>query len=101
MNKYQEALEYITPRLKDYRTVKEDKFELQYNNKVSNDYNAIQAIKELVRKETPVKPVYRIPDISWNKNEKLPHCPTCDWLLGWERGCHNNKCRQKIDWSEE
>lgn len=59
------------------------------------------SLQELVDKETPMKPVYRIPDISWNKNEKLAHCPTCDWRLDWEQGCHNNKCRQKIDWSNE
>ena len=91
MNKYQEALEYITPRLKDYRTVKEDKFELQYNNKVSNDYNAIQAIKELVRKENSVKPHYEI-------HYPSALCPECFSNLG-DNKRYCSGCGQRIDWS--
>ena len=97
MNKYQEALEYITPRLKDYRTVKEDKFEIQYNNKVSNDYNAIQAIKELVRKETPVKPTLKrgTHDIRCSK------CGNPNLNTKWTYGRYCSGCGQKIDWSDE
>lgn len=93
-NKYQGALDYITPRLKDYRTVKEDNFELQYNNKVSNDYNAIQAIKELVRKEKPVK-------LLKSQIDGYRECGNCNSIIVSTNHVlpkYCSECGQKIDW---
>lgn len=98
MSKYQEAFE----RLQIYNLAEETECDLLLTDYSYDDtINDLRTIQELVNKATPKKPVYRILDISWNKNEKLAHCPTCDWRLDWGQGCHNNKCRQRIDWSEE
>jgi len=29
------------------------------------------------------------------------HCPICNGIVYKGRGCANNECRQKIDWSED
>lgn len=112
MNKYQEDYEEFIKSLK-YIDELVDSLTIEKRKSLGATTWSIQGvlgryineekdfIKELVDRETPMKPVYRIPDISWNKNEKLAHCPTCDWRLDWEQGCHNNKCRQRIDWSDE
>ena len=79
------------------------KYEEAFKKIISQDHNKIYTesatlLQELVDKETPKKPI---------KNEKLNHdqfsdlCPTCrTTLLYKSAGCHNNECRQRIDWRE-
>ena len=50
-SEYRKALEYIVPRLQDYRTHNEDNSDVWFSIKCSRDYEAIQAITRLVEKE--------------------------------------------------
>ena len=88
MSKYKEAL---------YEIERELYFDCGIGMDGYNKEKELKLIKELVDKETPMKPV---------KNDKLSHdqfsdlCPVCGkTLLYKSAGCHNNECRQRIDWS--
>jgi hypothetical protein len=96
MDKYREALEYIKPRLKDYLTYQEDNSDMKYGNKVVRDYDAIQALQELVDRRTPMKPVGKVTDFK---------CGHCETRVRSGKGsssrvkdtvCRN--CYQVIDW---
>ena len=89
MNKYQHSLNKIG------NMVTMNFLNIMERTHTKEEYKILQ---ELVDKETPMKPI---------KNDKLCHnqfsdlCPTCrTTLLYKSAGCHNNECRQRIDWSE-
>jgi hypothetical protein len=88
MNKYQEALD----------RVKDDNLEYLQNSGKCLD---IELLQELVDKATPKKAIWDLDPLAWNENEKLPFCPSCKRRVKVDCCCHNNDCRQAIDWSKD
>lgn len=96
MNKYEEALDWLTWRCmepnEDYEGLVYDQvpdFEIEAN---------IEPLRELIEKATPKKPL-EAPE-HWNKYYWV--CPTCEKLN--PRVFNLNYCGycgQKIDWSED
>lgn len=95
MNKYQEALEYLTEEaysnyFRKYVQTSKEKVFL---------FKSAKALQELVNKDTPKKPK------NW-KAERRPNgrvefnCPVCNRLYN-ERVNFCASCGQAIDWSEE
>lgn len=80
-NKYRQAENFIIQILKNPSW-----------SRVDINWLAIDEIKELIDKETPMKPKYR---------EKYPSasCAKCGSNLGDNPRCRN--CGQLIDWSDE
>ena len=91
MNKYQEAFNKIMPTTSDYELIE-----------------ATKIIRQLVDKETPMKPATDIEGL-----KKCPRCKHADILLetvtikGLEIGsvklrrCPGIKCGQTIDWTND
>ena len=79
MSKYQEANRYIDMIWSEPSW-----------SRVDIDWLAIEQIKEILDKETPMKRLY-----SWNTMRY--HCPKCKEEVITER-CN---CGQKVDWSDE
>lgn len=55
---------------------------------------ALEVAMEALEKQIPAKPKL------FNDDKNLPVCPTCGVFLLYMHGCGNNKCNQRIDWSE-
>lgn len=107
VDKEREALNLLKEEILQTHLLDENKW--NEANKVISPYvnnlsSALDELDQFREKGKPKKPKYRIPDymLAFSKQcEPLAHCPTCDWQVDWKRGCHNNKCGQRIDWSEE
>ena len=88
MNKYQEAWDFIN-------TVS-----------ASTDRNRIMPLKELVDKETPMKPILREFINKYDCEDYEYLCGKCKAHLSyhhWSRvdRCNDNECNQLVDWSDE
>lgn len=84
MNKYQSALEYFLLSVHLSETTAFD---------FSKYFKHRKALKELVDKEIPVKPIIKGSPNRW-------HCPKCDCSLMFDNQKYCNHCGQKLDWSD-
>lgn len=97
---YKDILRYIEIRLKDYRTSKEDNSDIHYGKKVAKDYEVIKTVKELIDKETPMKPVYQ------DEYDYVGNCPVCNssHIYDYEYDREYKRCSdcgQTIEWPEK
>lgn len=94
MNKYQEALEYLT---EEARSNYFRKYVQTSKEKVFL-FKSAKALQELVNKATPKKPYY------WGDwyGDEYWKCPCCEKTYDVDYGKNNYclNCGQAIDWSE-
>lgn len=100
MNKYQEALEYLTEEaysnyFRKYVQTSKEKVFL---------FKSAKALQELVDRATPKKPDYWGDGIETDDGSTpFDHwdCPHCHHDLNYEEHIFCPNCGQAIDWSEE
>ena len=100
MNKYQEALNYLSVSLQVFDETVDDKTyrdELDAKREIAR-----KALQELVDKATPKEPIIESQDYGYS----YCYCPTCDANVGIETHLytHNKYCHycgQALDWSTD
>ena len=93
MNKYQKAFDYLASN-GTHETLNYwgDMIEVE----TEHGEESLNLLRELVDKETPMKPTSRKVDfINWN------HYCKCGEMLDSYRDYRCNECGQKLDWTEE
>lgn len=96
-NKYQEVFAKLLINISPFVA-------LQSQEYIKDINECMNELRELVDKETPMKPLVKIWDLSLT-DEKDILCPKCNALFGtteeyWESN-YCCDCGQKLDWSDE
>lgn len=82
-------------------------FECGYDSTCEKCTEAFEMVKEALEKHIPKTPrktetVYGVDGCGEVTNKLVLYtCPICDEPIQVGRGCSNNDCLQRIDWSDE